>query len=457
MLTLDSALVATGGRLEGPNTPVTFTAVSTDSRSVPAGSLFVCLKGATFDGHQFAAQAAQAGAAAIVAEEGWSGSVPGVPVIRVEDTLAALGLLARAWRRHWAGKVVAITGSSGKTSTKEMVAAYFSLALSVLKTEGNQNNEIGVPLTLFGLAPEHQVAIVEMGMRAPGEIAYLTKIAEPDVGIITNIGVAHIGRLGSQEAIALAKSELWRNLPAGGTAVVPFDDPLAAREAGNWGGRTVSFSLDDPAATVWAADVERVGEGQVFTAYWKAGKGFRAGRAEVHLPLWGDHHRANALAAIAAGWALGWVPAPRITIAPAQLAGRMVIHDAAGVTLVDDTYNANPESMRAALKAFAETPAQGRRFAVLGDMGELGEQAEALHQEVGAFAAGLSLDGLAVVGHYAPAYAEGYPDARTFTDPYAACAFLAERLRPGDRVFFKASRASKLESLVACVKSKLGT
>lgn len=456
MLTLETALAATQGRLEGANAPLNFTTVATDSRAVPAGSLFVCLKGPNFDGHAFAEQAVAAGAAAVVAQEGFSGAL-GVPVIRVEDTLAALGLLAREWRRAWGGKVVAITGSSGKTSTKEMVAAYFALGLPVLKTEGNQNNEIGVPLTLFRLTPDHAVAIVEMGMRAQGEIAYLTKIAEPDVGIITNIGVAHLGRLGSQEAIASAKAELWRNLPAGGTAVVPFDDPLAAREAGSWGGRTVSFSLDDPAATVWASDVHPLGDGQVFTAYWKAGKTFKAGRAEIQVPLWGDHHRANALAAIAAGWALGWVPAPSLTIEPTQLAGRMVIHDAAGVTLVDDTYNANPESMRAALKAFAETPARGRRFAVLGDMGELGEQAEALHREVGAFAAALPLDGLAAVGQFAGRYAEGYPDARTFDTSEAACAFLAERLRPGDRVFFKASRAARLEGLVACVKTQLGT
>lgn len=457
MLTLETALAATEGQVEGPQTQEIFTSVTTDSRNVPAGSLFVCLRGPNFDGHAFAAQAVEAGAKAIVADYNWAGTVPGVPVIRVEDTLAALGLLARAWRRQWGGKVVAITGSSGKTSTKEMVAAYFALGLNALKTEGNQNNEVGVPQTLFRATADHEVAIVEMGMRAQGEIAYLTKIAEPEVGIITNIGVAHIGRLGSQEAIAQAKSELWRNLPAGGTAVVPFDDPLAAREAGMWGGRTVSFSLEDPAATVWGSDVHRVGEGQVFTAYWKAGKGFKAGRSEIHLPLWGDHHRANALAAIAAGWALGWVPAPRLTIEPAQLAGRMVIHDAAGVTLVDDTYNANPESMRAAIKAFAETPSQGRRFVVLGDMGELGDQAETLHQEVAAFAAELPLDGLAAVGQFAPRYAAGYPEARTFADTEAACDFLVERLRPGDRVFFKASRAAKLETLVACVKSKLGS
>ena len=323
MLSWEEVVRAVGGDVEGGSPGAAPLGVSTDSRHVEAGQLFVCLRGPSFDGHGYAAAAVAAGAIGVIAAREASLDLPPkTPVIRVDDTLKALGDLARAWRRRHGGVVVGVTGSSGKTSTKEMLAAYLGKRYVVLKTEANFNNEIGVPLTLLALRPEHQLAVVEMGMRAEGEIAYLTGIAEPDVGVVTNVGTAHIGRLGSRAAIARAKGELWRHMPAGKTAIVPFDDELAAREAGAWGGAIVTWSLSNPAATVWSSDVRRLGEGQVFTAYWKAGRGLGFGRAEVKLPHWGDHHRANALMAIATGWALGLAPEARIEVRPDALPGR---------------------------------------------------------------------------------------------------------------------------------------
>lgn len=458
MFSLAEILEATGGTLAGTATDLPELAgVTTDSRHVPPGSVFVALRGESHDGHQHAAAAVEAGAALVVAaKDALLDPVPAAPVVLVDDTLEAYGALGRAWRRKLGTQLVAITGSSGKTSTKESLAAYLSIFGATLRTEANYNNEIGVPLTLLGLSPEHTYGVIEMGMRGPGQIGYLTDIAEPDVGLITNIGTAHIGILGSQEAIARAKAELWQHLPPGKTAVVPFDDPWAARMAGEWGGRCVSYSLTEPQATVWAADVQPQGEGQVFTAYWKKGKQVPMGRATVELPLWGDHHRANALAAIAAGWALGITPPDHFTIQPASLSGRQRTVQAGGVTIVDDTYNANPQSMMAALAAFASAPGEGRRFVALGDMAELGDYAEDAHEEVGEYASKLGFAGLVAVGAHASAYARGCPSLLPISDQAAACNYLAGQLRPGDRVFVKASRSSRFEQLVSCLEGKLG-
>jgi UDP-N-acetylmuramoyl-tripeptide--D-alanyl-D-alanine ligase len=454
MLTLAEIADATGGTLTG-DPALEVTAVCTDTRAITPGCLFIALKGANYDGHAYAAQAVRDGAAAVLVAGGWTGSVD-APTVVVSDTLKALGHVARYWRRKLGVKVVAITGSSGKTSTKETVAAYLGLGYHVLKTEANYNNEVGVPLTLLRLRPEHDIAVVEMGMRAEGEIAYLTEIAEPDIGIITNIGTAHIGRLGSQEAIARAKAELWNHMPPGGTAILNYDDPLAATEAGKWGGRIVTFSLTSPVAKVWSHDVHPEGEGQVFTVYWKPKKGIQHGRAEIHLPLWGDHHRANALAAIATGWALGDVPASKVWIQPEKLPGRVQTLTAGGVQIVDDTYNANPDSMKAALKAFVERPGEGYRYAVLGDMGELGDEAELAHEELGRFAAGLGLDGVVAVGKLASRYCTANPECVHFENGDQACDFLSQQLRAGDQVLFKASRAAKFETLVERLKTNLG-
>ena len=453
MLTLETILEATRGHLEGAHAAIDFTAVVIDSRRVVPGCLFVCLRGPSHDGHAYAESAVRDGAVGVVAAADWHGKLPMVPVVRVPDTQAALGAIARAHRRQLGLKVVAVTGSSGKTSTKEMIAAYLGARWPVAKTTGNENNEIGVPLTLLRLSDEHRAAVVEMGMRGLGEIAYLAGLAEPDVGVITNIGVAHLERLGSVEGIARAKTELWRDGPEGQIAVFPIDDPHLKAAVGGRG--HLSYSLQDPEATVLATDARPSGEGQVFTARYKPWGALPGGESEVTIPLWGDHHRLNALAAIAVGLALGVTPEPQLTLAPEVLAGRSVTVEAGGVTLIDDTYNANPLSMRQALVAFATAAAPGRRYAVLGDMGELGPTAPVLHREVGALIADLPIDGLVAVGSLARHYAEGDPTARWFEDGEAACVYLAEILRPGDRVFLKASRASRLETVVRCLEKKL--
>lgn len=456
MITLQEILEATGGALEGAFPGLELTAVTTDSRDVVPGSLFVCLVGEHHDGHAFAGKAVEAGAKAVLAKDDAALGALDVAVVRVPDTLIAYGQIARAWRRKLETKVVAITGSSGKTSTKELTAAYLALFGAVLRTEANYNNEIGVPLTLLRLSPEHTYAVVEMGMRAPGEIGYLTDIAEPDVGLITNIGTAHIERLGSREAIMAAKAELWHHLPPGKVAVVPYDDPLASRAAGIWGGRIVSWSLTEPAATIFAADVRSEGEGQRFTVYWKRGRGIELGRAEVVLPLWGDHHRGNALAAIAAGYALGLKPPSHFKLEPATLPGRNRVTTVGGVTIVDDAYNANPESMRASLKAFAEAPGSGRRWVALGDMAELGSHAEEAHEAIGQLVGELELAGAVAVGQMAGHYARGNPKIVPIADVDSACGWLAAQLKAGDRLLLKASRVAQLERLGTCLAERLG-
>jgi UDP-N-acetylmuramoyl-tripeptide--D-alanyl-D-alanine ligase len=452
MLSWEEVVEATQGTPGGvaPSEPVR--SIVIDSRQVEAGSLFVCLRGARHDGRAFARAALADGAIAVLAEAGVVLDVPdATPVLRVSDPLTALSLLAGAWRRKLDATLIGVTGSSGKTSTKEMIAAYLARFGTVGKTEGNHNNELGVPLTLLGFKPGLQFGVVEMGMRAEGEIAALARIAAPTVGVVTNVGTAHIGRLGSQEAIGRAKAELWHHMPPGGTAVVPWDDPLASMEAARWGGRIVTWSLHDPGATVWCHDVNAVGEGQVFTVYWKGRGASGHGRAEVRLPLWGDHHRANAMAALAVGWALGCVPEGRIELRPDTLPGRARHLELGGVLITDDAYNANPESVKAALKAFAEAPARGRRLAVLGDMAELGEHAAESHRAVGAYAAAQGLDELVAVGRDAAHYADGWgagSGCHVLASPDEAVAYLLERLRPGDRLLLKASRSARLERVL---------
>ncbi|MEB3222089.1 MAG: UDP-N-acetylmuramoyl-tripeptide--D-alanyl-D-alanine ligase [Candidatus Sericytochromatia bacterium] len=452
MLSFDEVAAATGARISGHVPDVELRSVVIDSRLVEPGSLFVCLRGARHDGHAFARAALSDGAVAILAQEGVDLNVPpDTPVLSVLDPLASLGQVAAAWRAKLPTTLIGVTGSSGKTSTKEMLAAYLSRFGSVGKTEANHNNELGVPLTLLSFQPDMRFGIVEMGMRAEGEIAVLARMAGPAVGVVTNVGTAHIGRLGSREAIARAKAELWQHLAPGGVAIAPWDDALASLEAARWGGRIVTWSLTDPGATVWSHDVQAFGEGQVFTAYWKAGPGLRHGRAEVRLPLWGDHHRANALAALAVGWALGLVPEARLEIRPDTLPGRARNLELGGVGITDDAYNANPESVRAALKAFSERPSQGRRIAVLGDMAELGDHTAEAHRGIGAYAATLALDELVAIGVEAPRYAEGCGDGlpcRVLGTPDEAVAYLLGQLAPGDRLLLKASRSARLERVL---------
>lgn len=450
MLTLEDILKATGGQPSAGYANGPLAGVSTDTRSLLPGSLYVPLKGARFDGHDFLEEAMTRGATTALV----SRDVPafeGLTTIRVEDTLASYGDIARYWREKLALTVVAVTGSSGKTSTKELVASLLSEFMPVGKTHANYNNEIGLPKTLLEMTPGTRACVLEMGMRGPGEIAYLTSIARPDVGILTNIGTAHLGRLGSREAIARAKGELLRIGGPTMAAVINHDDPLAMGQARDHTGPVATFSLHDPQATVWAE-----GTGRTFLARWQSGPKLAAGSTRVTLPMLGDHHRANALAALATAWHLGLALPEALSIAPESLPGRARTLEVAGIEIVDETYNANPESMRMTLEAFCREECQGRRFVAIGQMGELGEYAQEAHRELGERIRALPIEGAVTIGELAAHVAEALGDhAVQVTDHAAGAEVLSEWLRPGDRLFVKGSRSMQMETLIAQLVTRL--
>ncbi|MNX67681.1 UDP-N-acetylmuramoyl-tripeptide--D-alanyl-D-alanine ligase [compost metagenome] len=451
-LSLDDVLKATGGRLFAGTATAPFTGITTDTRELGEGSLFIPLKGARFDGHDFLDQAASAGATGVLVSRDGVAVPEGLAAVRVEDTLAAYGDIARYHREQLGLTVVAVTGSSGKTSTKEAVAALLSHFLPVGKTHANYNNEIGVPKTLLTMTAEDKAVVVEMGMRGPGEIAYLASVARPDVGIITNVGTAHIGRLGTQEAIARAKGELVRVGGPAMAAVLNADDPLVMAQAADHAGPLVTYSLRPGTATVWAE-----GEGLTFDACFQAGPKQPEGRIRLTLPVAGAHHRANALAAVAVAWYLG-LPLPEaFSFAPSELPGRAQVLRLGSVEVVDETYNANPESVRSALAGFCEEPCVGRRIAVLGEMGELGTYAEVGHRAVGDAVRDLPIDFAFTVGEMSRWIADQAPGKAThFDDKPALIAKLLATVTDGDRVFVKGSRSTRMEEIVQALTHHLG-
>ncbi len=449
--TLENLLEATDGAClqRGEQAPIT--GISTDSRTIAPGELYVPLVGATFDGHDFIRDAVARGAAGVLTSREWRDLPSNLSVVRVRDTLAAYGDLARAHRERFDLPVVAITGSSGKTSTKELVADLLGLSRRVLRTQGNLNNEIGLPRTLLGLEPGHQAVVLEMGMRGSGQIAYLTSIARPTIGIITHIGTAHIELLGSREAIARAKGELFRVGGPAMSAVVNADDPYSTALGVEHAGPVATFSLQDPGATVHATSA-----GRTFVARWKAGPRTESGSLTVELPHEGNHHRANALAAIAAAWHLGALPAGTWRPVESTLPGRARVLRAGACEIWDETYNANPESMRATIQAITSSSGDRRCLAVLGDMGELGSHAEAAHVEVGRIAREAGIAELVTVGTRGSQYEQGFGRAghhgATIEE---ALRLLLPIIRPGDRILVKASRALRLENLVESLETHL--
>lgn len=447
MMDLEQAARAAGGERRGGNVP--FTGVSTDSRSVGPGELFVALRGARFDGHAFIAAAAERGAAAALVEGAWAegaGAAP-LPLLVVEDTRLALGRLARAWRSRFAIPVVALTGSSGKTTVKEMLAAVLTEAAScaeaVLATRGNLNNDVGVPLTLLRLKEEHRYAVVEMGMNHPGEIAYLTRLAEPTVALVNNAGRAHLEGLGSVEAVARAKGEIFEGLRVEGIAVINADDAYAQLWRSLVGRhRVIDFGLDHPAAVRAKVALQP----QAVELKLELPNG----HVQTRLQVPGLHNARNALAAAAAAVALEIPPEligqglARFRGVPGRLMRLAAIH---GATLIDDTYNANPDSVKAALAVLSAAP--GMRILVLGDMGELGESAQALHEEIGRAAQQARIDGLYALGeltrHTVRAYGAG---ARHFERIEELLAEVENRLAPGVTVLVKGSRFMRMERVV---------
>ena len=417
-----------------------FHGVCSDSRQVRAGQLFIALRGPTFDGHDFVAGAAASGAAAALVSKRIE--VP-IAQIVVGDTLAAYGRLAQLWRSRFAIPTIALTGSNGKTTVKEMLRAilieHTGTADAVLATEGNLNNAIGVPQMMCGLTHRHRVAVFEMGMNHRHEIDYLTRLVVPDVALVIMAGSAHIGELGSREAIAEAKGEIYGGLGARGTACVNLDD----RFAGYWRGLVGDRRLVTFGAAV-GADVR--GEPH--------GDGLRLGIGgavrDVRLRVAGEHNRRNAIAAAAGAHALG-VPLAAIVAglgAFEGVAGRLRTYPGHhSATIIDDTYNANPDSMHAAIATLAGRP--GQRILVLGDMGELGSGAAAMHREVGAAAKAAGIDALLAIGDMARQYADAFGVGAThYAELDALLADLAPRLAADATVLVKGSRFMRMERVV---------
>jgi UDP-N-acetylmuramoyl-tripeptide--D-alanyl-D-alanine ligase len=428
-------------------------AICTDSRQLAAGQLFVPLVGERFDGHVFLPAALEAGAVALLAQAEQLppfalGALAGsVPLWLVPDTLLAYQQLACLWRRQLPAGVVAVTGSAGKTTTRELIRAALAPLGEVGASSGNENNDVGVPLTLLKATPDQAAVVVEMGMRGLGEIERLSRCACPDVAVITNIGTAHIGRLGSREAIATAKCEITAGLRPDGVVVIPAGDPLLdGALARVWAGRVVRIAL---AGEGHEAQADLVGQLDGAGGILKLAGEELAG-VEVAMPLEGVHHARNLLLALAVARELGLEPARWQPLEVALPGGRSRRLELGGVRLLDETYNASPEAVLASLDLLARQP--GRRFAVLGTMLELGDQSLALHREVAARALSLGLDGLVVVdggpeGEAMLAAAQGLARLERVDTPAEAALPLGRWLEPGDVLLLKASRGVALEQL----------
>jgi UDP-N-acetylmuramoyl-tripeptide--D-alanyl-D-alanine ligase len=417
--------------------------VVSDTRAVQPGDLFVALKGERFDAHDFVAEAAAKGAVGALVSRCVEAPVA---QLVVDDTLQGLQGLAASWRRDFSLPVIGITGSNGKTTTKQLTAAVMAARGAVLATEGNLNNHIGVPLTLLKLRAEHATAVIEMGASAVGEIAQLAALAKPDVGIVTQAGDAHLEGFGSRDGVAQGKGEMFAALD-GGTAIINADDAYAAFWTTLAGGNRVLRFGFAKTADVRAEDLVSTAEGNRFTLLTPEG------RATVNLPLPGRHNIGNALAAAAAGHALGLSTAVIATrlqqVEPPR--GRVVRHVlASGAVVIDDSYNANPTSLAAAMALLAQ--AKGERVLVLGDMAELGPDAEALHARAGVEAKALGLDALLTLGPKAARAAESFGrggEAHQHLD--ALVAKLREKARAHTTVLVKGSRSARMERVVAAL------
>ena len=453
---LEEVLKATGGRLLQGKEKTSFRGISIDSRTVAEGELFIALKGEHFDGHQFAIEALKKRAGGVIIEEDkvrdirWNGYRPSA-VIAVKDALHALGDIAREKRRKFGTPVVALTGSNGKTTTKEMISVSLETAFPVLKTKGNLNNLVGLPLTLINLTEQERIVVLEMGMSVPGEIRRLTEIAEPDVGLITNIEGVHLEGMGSLERVREEKGELFRRMRQDGTILVNQDDPRVIDLASEFHGQKITFGIDHP-AEVMAKEIrlQEVG-GTSFTLMMEGVT------MEITLPFLGGHFVSNALSAIAAaslfGIELEKVKEALEHLSPSPM--RMeVLRPQEGVTLINDAYNANPRSMELALEILSQMKGKGRGIAVLGDMLELGEYSVEAHQLIGKRIGELSIDFLLALGEEAPVLVESAmrhgldsERARIVESHPEAISILKKMARDGDWILVKGSRRMGMEKI----------
>lgn len=443
--TLQEAAAALG--LPQMQAQATLADVCTDTRKIQPGSLFVCLRGERFDGHSFASQAAQLGAAALLVDHPVDADVP---QLVVTDTGKALLQLAGWYRRRFRLPVVGLTGSVGKTTTKEFIALVLGAKYNTLKTQGNLNNEIGVPQMLFRLEDSHTAAVIEMGMNHFGEISRLTRAVAPTVGLITNIGVSHIENLGSRVGILQAKLEILEGMAPDAPLIVNMDnDMLRTVKLGDR--PLLTFAIDDQSADFTATDIVEQGSTTTFTVHHSTFT------QPVTIPTVGIHNVYNALAAMAVGYVTGVDPAAAASAlanyVPAGMRQNLV--QVGGVQVIEDCYNASPDSMRAALQTLGKLPVH-RRYAVLGAMLELGDYAKEAHTQVGKMAAENGIDGVLAYGADAAYIVEaakqaGLENARLFDTKEALAQSLAQQVQPGDGVLFKGSRGMHLEDVMHTV------
>ena len=443
--TLQEAAAALG--LPQMQAQATLADVCTDTRKIQPGSLFVCLRGERFDGHSFASQAAQLGAAALLVDHPVDADVP---QLVVTDTGKALLQLAGWYRRRFQLPVVGLTGSVGKTTTKEFIALVLGAKYNTLKTQGNLNNEIGVPQMLFRLEDSHTAAVIEMGMNHFGEISRLTRAVAPTVGLITNIGVSHIENLGSRAGILQAKLEILEGMAPDAPLIVNMDnDMLRTVKLGDR--PLLTFAIDDQSADFTATDIAEQGSTTTFTVHHSTFT------RPVTIPTVGIHNVYNALAAMAVGYVTGVDPAAAAAAlanyVPAGMRQNLV--QVGGVQVIEDCYNASPDSMRAALQTLGKLPVH-RRYAVLGAMLELGDYAKEAHTQVGKMAAENGIDGVLAYGADAVYIVEaakqaGLENARLFDTKEALAQSLAQQVQPGDGVLFKGSRGMHLEDVMHTV------
>ena len=460
---LDDVLKATTGNLIAGASGKTFYGISTDSRLVKKGNLFIALKGEKFDGHDFVNQALQQGAAGVVVSDSKVSQDlmdKSVAVIKVADTLIAFGDLAHEWRKRFPITVIGLTGSSGKTTTKEMIAAIIGRKKNILKTEGNLNNLIGLPQTIFRLTAEHELAILEMGTNTRGEIKRLTQIAVPDIGLITNVGPAHLAGFGSMEAVREEKGDLFFNMSPSGTITVNIDDKAVAICAERWTGRKITFSMS-PNADVTVKDIKINGiKGMSFNLI--IGENIQ----KVEMKIVGLHHVNNAMAAAATGLAVG-MDIKTIAEGLAEFrpfSGRMeMVKLRNGSFLLDDSYNANPASVREALMTLKDLKIHHNGYVFLGDMLELGAESEEMHRKIGMLIATIGINALFLQGDFSRVTAAGAMEGGLLPENIFFLSgadnginYLKENLKKGDWILVKGSRVMKMEKIVGQICENFG-
>lgn len=449
-LSLKEIAQVTGAEINS-DTETFFERVTTDSRKVSSGALFVALKGEHFNGEDFTADAFKKGAAGVLVSKAFDKNLDGV-IIKVDDTLTAYRQIAGVWRDRFDIPIVAVTGSNGKTTTKDLAAAALNGLGNVLKTSGNFNNEVGVPMTLLTLRDTHRAAVVEIGMRGLGQIESLAEIVKPTIGIVTNVSEAHIELLGSIENIARAKGELVEAIKSGGTIILNADNQhtAAMKNIVRDGVKILTYSLDKDADFI-AKDILI---GSVATEFTLS---FHGKEYDFEIPMLGRHNVSNALAAIAAGYACG-LTVPQVqrgfsTLTTTKMRYEVIRRD--GLTIINDAYNASPASMRAAIRTTSEVY-DGRLIAVLGDMLELGNISEQAHREIGAELVENKFDTLITLGELGKFIAAGARDAGlknvyTFDTHEDAAKKILELVRDGDTILFKASHVMHMEKIIELI------